>query len=198
MAQQLKHRGREVQLLVAIDYVPSISISNLARCRAIAAQLPRAIVQKELHIVARILTRWRRSENLCHSADRIVRNISQFEEYHQTFVRWLYDASRQYRLKDQYQGPVLVFQASQPALRSYPVREAWKKIAARPGLTIAVVPGGHCTMMEPPNVEILARHLIAKIAATAPPRNCCAPSDAKTARGRPSDWGDRIMKAIRI
>jgi thioesterase domain-containing protein len=102
-----------------------------------------------------------------------------------------------YRLKERYEGQVLVFQAcKQTAPRA--VKERWKKFAPGPGLTIAIVPGDHVTLIQPPNVKVLARHLIEKIAATTPPRNCAAPSDAKTAPGRPSDWGDRIMKAIRI
>jgi thioesterase domain-containing protein len=197
MARQLKQRGREVQLLVAIDRGPSISISKLVRYRLIAAQLPRAIVLKELQpIVNYILGRWRGSENLCHPADRLLENISHFEDYHQTFVRWLYDASRQYRVMGQYKGPVLVFQAKQPALRSRPVKEIWKRVAPGPGLTIAVVPGGHGTMMQPPNVEVLARHLIEKIAATAQAPNCSAPIDAKAAPRKPSRWRDRLT--IRI
>jgi thioesterase domain-containing protein len=182
MARQFKQRGREVQLLVAIDYVPS-SISKLVHYQIVAAKLARAITKKDLRpIVESILSRYRGSKN---PADKVF-NIYRFEGYHQTFIRWLYDASRQYRLTIQYDGPVLICQASEhPAPTSFLVKEMWKKIAPAPGLTIAVVPGNHRTVLQPPNVEVLARRLIEKIAATAPMQNCSAAIDVATAPIKP-------------
>jgi thioesterase domain-containing protein len=58
-----------------------------------------------------------------------------------------------------YAGPLVLFWCSGWAFRAYQdTRLAWSEVAEG-GLEVHVVPGNHITMMEPPNVEVVAAKL---------------------------------------
>ena len=84
-------------------------------------------------------------------------------------------AERRY-VPSHYPGRIHLFWCSELAIRAYQdTRMAWSEVAGE-GLELHVVPGNHMSMVEEPNVHVLAATLRQCLERTAPP-----PPDESTA-----------------
>ena len=158
MAQQLHAGGHEVALVALIDsHFPALP-SHFQRIqkhgmflwrvdRLIGELLARSPFEAIRHGPARIFEYMRRRTksraNPAALAKVISANISAEYNY----------------VPKSYPGPLVLFWCSGWAFRAYQdTRLAWSEVAEG-GLEVHVVPGNHITMMEPPNVEIVAAKL---------------------------------------
>jgi thioesterase domain-containing protein len=170
MAHQLKDLGREVVLLVAIDWLPpmlEVELSGWRHALRLAHKVPlwikkeKAVGNGSLWLLARrtsvltfrVLSRTKRSPL---DDWGIRKNLSRT---HGEFVESFYEQLEKYDRKKPYDGRVLAIVAQTgPLFHLSIVKESWAKIANQ--LEVFCVKGAmHATIMKMPHVGLVARHL---------------------------------------
>jgi thioesterase domain-containing protein len=160
-----------VALLVAVDDGPQKSVSKFIHYFEMVRKFPKAIFSKTWTKpnIGSAIGKLHPKSIMKHPADRLIEDFSIFPDYHKEFIRRLYDACIDYAPAEKYRGQVLVCSAAQqPLMRPRPVKQMWRNIVAKPGVTSVILPGTHTTLMQPPHVHALARHMLARIEMTSP------------------------------
>jgi thioesterase domain-containing protein len=153
--------------------------SNTPHWLRAAARTPRrearAQLQRRLRIIRKTLGRplrrgeWSRYPAQVALLDDIVdvlglQRAEDWPEYRRTVAESLHQAVATYEPQP-YPGRLVVFRARwQPLFSPHDPTLGWGKLALG-GVTTHVVPGNHDTMLYSPNVEHLATHLTAHLAA---------------------------------
>jgi thioesterase domain-containing protein len=142
MAQQLRHRGESVDVLILLD--PSqagvpVSPDRLVRIRRITRRA-----------LDRVAEAWRKTGRRVPRRLRLAR-----------FLEVSLGAASRYQPKP-YPGRVLLLVAAEG--RTDVQREFWRGIVTGP-LEIQAIPGDHFSMFRPPHLAVLARHVRAALAA---------------------------------
>jgi thioesterase domain-containing protein/acyl carrier protein len=158
MAQQLHASGHEVALVALIDsHFPALprhfqriqkhSMFLWRVDRLIGELLARSPFEAIRHAPARIYEYMRRRNKTRGNSAALAKVISA-----NIFAEYSY-------VPKPYPGSLVLFWCSGWAFRAYQdTRLAWSEVAEG-GLEVHVVPGNHISMMEPPNVEIVASKL---------------------------------------
>ena len=163
MAQQLRAQGQQVCLLLLIDSdYPAIPEHLHCRSRWLTSldshlgEVLRLPVPEQLTYLIthtgiaaqKIATRWLPRRLREKNESSLTRAINRVIHSH-------FNAAINYTPKS-YPGKVTLFCSSHRSTRSYEDRRlAWSKVATA-GLEVHLVPGDHMSMMEEPNVQILA------------------------------------------
>jgi amino acid adenylation domain-containing protein len=158
MAQQLRQAGEEVTLVALIDtHFPALptnfqkvqkhSILLWRSDRFLGELLSRPPLEACKHGVARIAEFFQRRVKARNDPATLAKVM---------YANMCAEASY---VPKSYPGALKLFWCSGWAFRAYQdTRLAWGEIAAG-GLEVHVVPGNHISMMEPPNVEVMAAKL---------------------------------------
>ncbi len=185
MAQQLRARGRDVPLIVALDGAPCntggcISPWHPLYVLKLACNLPgwfrgkgtlvqvwswRTFVQRlwsTLVFQFRIKgSRLRNEQTLEGDAVQTILDSTGWSKHQASFICALYNASRAY-VPVFYPGRVLVFEAEiQPLNHLRQIAAAWKAIAA--SVEIVRLQSNHLGIVDEPSVRIVAEHLRARL-----------------------------------
>jgi thioesterase domain-containing protein len=84
-------------------------------------------------------------------------NLVTYSDKQVEFMRTLYTTFKNYAAKP-YHGRVLLYQSrTEPLTHLFEVDRAWRGIA--PNVAVVRVPGTHTSLIQPPNVQILAADL---------------------------------------
>jgi thioesterase domain-containing protein len=188
MAQQLRARGREVNLLVVFDgELFNTGADSSARNPLVWLKLfwnlPRWIrdvmvvefsfktlcqaVKKKATAMRKTIVARMRDESLVsgHAVEGFI-DITRFSVDHAAFMKVLFETQFAYIPKD-YHGRVLVFVAKTQALTHLrQIKVAWRKIA--PVSEFVDIKGTHTTIMRAPEGFAVAKHLAKRLAAQEP------------------------------
>lgn len=184
IAQNLRARGREVSLLVAIDAAPENVAAGFRPWHPLyllelACNVPGWIIHEEL-MTRRTLHSlvWRVSNKaIAFGKKRMTRksveevvgshpvegfiDLSRYPLTQSSFMKRLYDALLEYAPKD-YLGDVVAYEAKvKPLLRMPQVGKVWHKLAAR-SVTVSVE-GTHLSLLREPYVNFIAEDLRKRI-----------------------------------
>jgi thioesterase domain-containing protein len=174
MAHQLKGLGREVALLVVIDWAPptiAVKISGWRRSLKLAHRvvlwikseravgnrsfwyLAKRAFEKTSALTSRMLGRTKRSplDNW--------KNLKKLSRTHVEFMESFHEQLEKYNANKPYDGRVLaVVSETGPSFQLSPVKDSWAKIANQ--LEVFCVKGSmHETLMKTPRVRLVAEHL---------------------------------------
>lgn len=180
MAQQLHAAGEKVDLIVALDGAPFNTGSGTPRWSPVyhwklLRNLP--FWAKEDLMVDFSIGKLRR--RILDKAQRPNKAISgfmdtrDFSERHVGYMNALYNALRRYVPKP-YSGRVLLYQArTEPLHHLFEVDRAWRRIATE--VQVVRVPGTHISLVEKPNVQVIAADLKPRLAAFQNEKNAAKP-----------------------
>jgi len=173
MSQQLIARGREVDLLVALDgelFNTGVEIStrNPLYWLKLLTNVPRWIVDERGRFAKKAAT-WvksvtfktrKKSRQKPHAVERFI-NLKGFLSEHSAFIRALFDSHTAY-VPYNYPGRVLVFVSkTQPLSYLRQVQAAWTRIA--PSSEVFEISCTHLKIMKMPHVRAVAERLSKKI-----------------------------------
>ena len=188
MAQQLRARGRHVPLLAALDGAPCNSGGGLRPWHPlyalkVIANLPawiRADMEEDWSLAGfmrRIEFKLAykfglgavslgRTQTLDADLVEARLHANAWSNDQKSFVYAMYKAMEDY-VPEPYAGPVLVFETTtQPLYHLRQVGAAWRKIA--PNTEIEHLEGNHSEIVRERTIEIVARHLGARLSAMRP------------------------------
>jgi thioesterase domain-containing protein len=179
-ARQLRAKGREVSMLVAIDGAPKntkVSGSPLWYPAKVLWNLPRALwndnfgrLRKQVLFRVRNLRMKKKPPQLNDTASHPVRgftkNFSLFPEYRQRFMVALYDAIEKAAFLP-YDGTVVVYRSRIMPIPLTAVREFWTSIAQN--CEIVEVRANHLNVVHWPQVVPVAADLKQRLMGKVPP-----------------------------
>lgn len=184
MAQELRRRGREVPVLVALDGAPcntgaGISVWNPFYVLKLLVNLPRWIrddrqqdwslrgVVKRLE--SKLAYRFGIGASKVTGQDTLdaetmvdVLSAGNWSSDQKAFMYAMHKAMVDYR-PAVYDGRVLVYETeTQPLYHLRQIGAAWKKIA--PATEVVSIRGNHTGLVKQPSIDVIARHLCMRLA----------------------------------
>jgi len=161
LAQQLVARGRDVSILALFDALGPDAITNgPPGALRLSAHLQRLVADPMRYASEQM---FRQGQKLTRNRERInlaVRRRLNAPTDHQLGVRSFIEdnlsSQRNYNF-EAYPGPMLVIKAEDDPLTEFYLDAdvGWGRLAVA-GLEVGVAPGAHLSMMEEPNVEVVA------------------------------------------
>jgi len=185
MAQQLMASGHKVDLLISIDGSPQKTGCETSRWNPryywkLLRNVPLWVTDDLLdHFSLKTFGPrvWRRAAATAKRAISALlgrgkgavyelegfMNLVTYSDKQAEFMRTLYTTFKNYVAKP-YHGRVLLYQSrTEPLTHLFEVDRAWRGIA--PNVDVVRVPGTHTSLIQPPNVEVIAADLKGRLAA---------------------------------
>ena len=185
MAQQLNASGRKVDLLISIDGSPQNTGYETSRWNPryywkLLANVPLWITDDLLdHFSWKAFGPrvWRRAIATAKRAGSAIlgrhqgavyelegfMNLATYSDRQVEFMRKLYTTFKNYAAKP-YHGRVLLYQSrAEPLTHLFEVDRVWRGIASN--VEVIRMPGTHTSLIQPPNVQLLAADLKQRLAA---------------------------------